>query len=339
MLATTKTLQLIGFYFIIGSVSVLVHVDLMDQWKRGGRPALRMQHASVIAKSRTSPLEPEALLNSTTQKLPKELPKINSQSKAARTYPGCVALLNNGFPPELSETPWNDVDFRRPSCGKKKCFYNSHTNPNAGYLITQTTSFDNMQKAQNLEEELAQRFGAHVVSLPGEGPQRLNISQSMACLLTLSVRQPGTPDNATELKAWKPSELSAVAFQKRRKAPEPYFLYKTRHLDYDEFREFLTKHVALPNQFLHNLEADLDRAREICTAHPHLLNDFQFLIDAEGHVIHIDVDRNFASSYSSGGDRFSQEKQQERLRVVKAQLPQILKVVRHYASSLRSNSQ
>jgi hypothetical protein len=238
----------------------------------------------------------------------------------------------------LRSPPWNDVDFQRlPKCGVKKCFFESRSDSTVGYLITKTKRLEQMQMAQDFEDEIiAQGFGGQVCSLPdGEGgrPQALNITTSMACLLSFSVRQPGIPDEDTNLSGWDPQDLSAVAFQKRRKAPEPNFLFKAKYRDWeDDFSKFVKDNVPASeyDKFLVTLEADLNRAIAIYTAYPHFLNDFQGLIDPQGHFIHMDVDRMYSTKTDPEKfrEKFSPTKQAERLHDVETQIPLVLDIVR-----------
>mmetsp|Transcript_7031 Transcript_7031/g.14401 ORF Transcript_7031/g.14401 Transcript_7031/m.14401 type:complete len:342 (-) Transcript_7031:287-1312(-) len=246
------------------------------------------------------------------------LPPFNYSSTAASAFPECYDETTTLLPSrqqallsEINQMPWLDMDFGHNTtvCGNNKCYYPSRTNSSVGYLVAGNVSktFHTMTMATVLERDLYETFGAHVLSLPDELPQLVDLSHEMECLLADRARQPARPPdmqqlvfypNLTDDPYYRPTDRPRhVVVHRVNPAPEPYLLLALTLVKLNTFMtsfpSFVQNHVSNKTAFRINFLRQLEDLRPLVEARPELYPDFQGLVDYNGNFYHMDVDRAF----------------------------------------------
>ena len=145
------------------------------------------------------------------------------------TSPPSLALLAPTIPVSLldSGTLWNDLDLNGSnnkstshiSCGGKKCFYPSLSDPTKGYLIADAAHLTRMQQGVDWAYTLQQEFGfANVKHLFDGYPTLVAVNHSMVQQLVRLVDRPvsqvfaGDEDNNTDAAASVTSAFQHISF-------------------------------------------------------------------------------------------------------------------------------
>jgi hypothetical protein len=254
-------------------------------------------------------LDPTATTSSSSMLLPpQQIPVIDPASNAGQLFPEC---LSSNWTKEVDLPHWADLDFTKYSiCGKQKCFFQSRSDPDIGYLVSDEDKWSNMVRAAALEDQMSQKYGVWVAKLPHHEPQRYTVSQDMWCLLLFLVRPDDLrPDNPAKSKfRYRDSVVKPVIVQRVRKAPEPYVVLGSWSRRY-EFTDFL--HTVVPpanlEEFIVNMEADVNVMRKMLEEYPELYQDVQVMVDTRGRFFHFDTDRAFQEGHriSRGEEKFA----------------------------------
>jgi hypothetical protein len=192
----------------------------------------------------------------------------------------------------------------RVPCGKEKCFFESKTRKEQGYLIARSSrTSDGSEKYNRLVEgwklatRLQQKYKIKhfLVSFPEIVP----VSDHLAALLNqnlwfetqdLPVEKVGNKKNKVRF----PSNSQAYV-QKVQVAPMPNLLLACAHSNRPHFERHLDQFLlnVHPNNFLMTFSKNLNATRELLQKEPCLMKDFQVLMDEEGEIYHLDFDRCF----------------------------------------------
>jgi hypothetical protein len=179
------------------------------------------------------------------------------------------------------------------TCGTQKCLFQLKSNPRIGYLVTQRTHAESLQKTWTFGNYLAAQFG--IEQLNKQAPRQMKISKQFASYLNsnltfhtnLKGRKIGLGYNAKK----------AMIVQKVKVVPKPYIIVTCR---FDKFvktwnamdKNFFAS-VTDAESFIKNLVQSMNMAKELISKERCLLYDFQALLDNEGHLFHYDLDRCF----------------------------------------------
>ena len=219
---------------------------------------------------------------------------------------------------------WSNIDTTEMgACGMRKCFFRSskksvpaaEAQQDEGYLVAKQCSkdakhdyLDRMMRTWEVTKQLEQEDNLRHFLL--EPPQKVGTPpQKDLALLNSIARTPGNKDENEQYYGNETSPMNLV-IQKVKEAPSPaliprcYFTPKGRggrfFFDHNSgsMKEF---HHLVQNktQFLLTLQGELQQLVDVLIKEPRLYNDFQFLIDSEARIHHIDLDRIEQSGYTA----------------------------------------
>ena len=218
------------------------------------------------------------------------------------------------------EFDWNDIDLtQRGSCGMTKCFFASARGGGGGkegYLIqhskrNQTKTYEKWQRIWERAEELTSSHNGTRHFLLG--PPLMPVDPPLEVLKKLNaiVFGPGRTNNHYFGKTKRYSAKSNVGFivQRVKMAPTPslisrcYFFGGKKKKEGEEGRfkfddlsastEKFRLAVSDENAFMSTFETELRQTIKLLAdkRYSGLWKDFQFLLDTQGRIFHIDLDR------------------------------------------------
>lgn len=251
---------------------------------------------------------------------------------------GIVSILTSGTsaPEEVLSVPttnnaslsnsafdWSNIDTTAAACGMRKCFFRSSkkTAPDVraqqdeGYLVAKQCTkdakydyLDRMMRTWKVTKRLEREESLRHFLL--EPPQKVGTPpREYLALLNSVARTPGSKDENEQYYGNETSPMNLVV-QKVKEAPSPaliprcYFTPKGRggrfFFDHNSgsMKEFGNL-VENKTHFMLTLQEELRSLVDALIKEPRLYNDFQFLIDSEARVHHIDLDRIEQSGYTA----------------------------------------
>ena len=224
---------------------------------------------------------------------------------------------------------WSNIDTTEMgACGMRKCFFRASTKRAAtgttvqqqdeGYLVAKQCTkdakydyLDRMMRTWEVTKRLEREDNLRHFLL--EPPQKVGTPpQKDLALLNSIARTPGSKDENEQYYGNETSPMNLV-IQKVKEAPSPaliprcYFTPKGRggrfFFDHNSARGGSMKEfdnlVQNKTKFMLTLQEELRNLVDVLIKEPRLYNDFQFLIDSEARVHHIDLDRIEQSGYTA----------------------------------------
>lgn len=219
---------------------------------------------------------------------------------------------------------WSDVDTNHPAlCGYQKCFFQSRTttrqtvNATAGreplveegYLVANTCKgegvedyFEAIQRTWNAIQQLEKEPNITFRHFYLEPPYKLHLPSKDVVDRLNSVtlhNKNTTHKHFGENTTYNSCNSTHVVVQKVRAAPRVHIVPKCHfmgnknvllylpNVNKTEFRSAVTEKWP----FLRAFKEELRRLSKVMEKEPRLWRDFQFLIDTDARIYHIDVDR------------------------------------------------
>lgn len=244
---------------------------------------------------------------------------IPEETSPAQTSNSNATRSNSAF-------DWSNIDTTEMgSCGMRKCFFRASTKKAAtgttaqqqdeGYLVAKQCIkdakydyLDRMVRTWEVTKRLEREDNLRHFLL--EPPQKVGTPpQKDLALLNSIARTPGNKDESEQYYGNETSPMNLV-IQKVKEAPSPaliprcYFTPKGRggrfFFDHNSgsMKEF-DNLVQNKTKFMLTLQEELRHLVDVLIKEPRLYNDFQFLIDSEARVHHIDLDRIEQSGYTA----------------------------------------
>ena len=196
------------------------------------------------------------------------------------------------------------------ACGYWKCYYPSRSRPGFGYLIGQRRdlkrkhaefTLGHLQQGYDLADKLHTKYGIrHFLESP---PVSLNCTRELADGLNLAVNAVKNPSNDFNpqylFRETNPSRVKRdkLLVQVVQQAPRPYIIITLGRVSRiglfePRMERFLSEQVVGGwNVFWNHFQDDWNHTAVALKNEPQLYQDFQFLLDASGHIWHIDLDR------------------------------------------------
>ena len=241
---------------------------------------------------------------------------------AAQTSESNATLLNSG--PAFD---WSNIDTTKMgACGMRKCFFRATSTKKAatgtttqqqgeGYLVAKQCAkdakydyLDRMMRTWEVTKRLESEDNLRHFLL--EPPQKVGTPpQKDLTLLNSIARAPGSKDENEQYYGNETSPMNLV-IQKVKEAPSPALIPRCYFTPKGKGGRFFFDHnsgsmkefhhlVQNKTQFLLTLQEELRQLVDVLIKEPRLYNDFQFLIDSEARVHHIDLDRIEQSGYTA----------------------------------------
>lgn len=237
----------------------------------------------------------------------------------AQTSNGNFTLLNLAF-------DWSNIDTTEMgACGMRKCFFRASTKKAAtgttaqqkgeGYLVAKQCAkdarydyLDRMMRTWEVTKRLERENNLRHFLL--EPPQKVGTPpQKDLALLNSIARTPGSKDENEQYYGNITSPMNLV-IQKVKEAPSPALIPRCYFTPTGKGGRFFFDHnsgsmkefhhlVQNKTHFLLTLRGELQNLGDALIKEPRLYNDFQFLIDSEARVHHIDLDRIEQSGYTA----------------------------------------
>jgi len=188
---------------------------------------------------------------------------------------------------DISSFWWKDIDYDLPwQCGRIKCFFFSTKDPTNGYLVADQRrplqSKQTYQYAQKLESEYGIR---HFYSGP---PFETTIPEYFAERMAAAANDNHNGENRFD-------RATSVVVQPSRSAPEYSTLFKCRG---GRFYQSLDHVINYGREgYEERLLEELATTFGVVESNPGLVFDFQFMIDLDGRIYHLDLDRVFGHPY------------------------------------------
>jgi hypothetical protein len=226
---------------------------------------------------------------------------IRSKEKSLETFVVQDDLFNNNSKPYNEETFELD-NLGQIRCGGKKCFVRLKSNQQVGYLIAHEGAgfrahiYKEFNRTWTLAKRLKQDYNVSTLLL--EPPLQV-LDKDIHFLHLLNARLATVRED--EEKAIRISTKQALIVQKVQVAPEPNMFWqmwwaKAHSQDLKVYMHFLNFSVTGDKgNFSRNLLGNLSVTRQILQDKKYscLNTDFQFIIDYEGGIHYIDLDRCF----------------------------------------------
>jgi hypothetical protein len=225
---------------------------------------------------------------------------------------------------------WNNIDTtEKGACGMRKCFFRSskksapaastastaELQQREGYLVAKQCTkdakydyLDRMMRTWDVTKRLERedRFRHFLL----EPPQKVGTppKQNLAALNSIA-KTPGSKDENEQYYGNETSPMNLVV-QRVKEAPSPALIPRCYFTPRGRGGRFFFDHnsgsmkefdnlVANKTQFLHTLQEELLHLFDVLVKEPRLYNDFQFLVDSEARIHHIDLDRIEQSGYTA----------------------------------------
>lgn len=247
------------------------------------------------------------------------------------TLPSLHSTSNASFPALLPSSKWlQDIDMEQDApCGVFKCMFRSKRSSQLGYLVAQTTrnsknghgskKFQALQMGSDMATKLQANYGLrHMFLAP---PEKLDCPQSTDCIQALNKRTTSSihrPGNS--FKTFLPIESgkpwTKLLVQPVQVADGPILQFGCNEKKLEDTKYSLQTYinnvaVGDPDAFEGRLRKDVNSTIRALLAEPCLLVDFQVLLDGQGRLIHLDLDRCFESgkkipvaSFKKGKEKF-----------------------------------
>jgi len=172
---------------------------------------------------------------------------------------------------------WNDIDYyQRGMCGKKKCFFVSLRDPSKGYLIGHT-NLDKTMQAYRYASELESKYGARQFSTdpPFEETAPAYFQQHL---------------HGEYTSFYKNAESLALVIQPTRTAPEGSVVFRCYNPRVSIGRlNYILR--CMDQESKQGLMGELENTIRVVENQPELITDFHLIIDRQGLVWHLDLDR------------------------------------------------
>lgn len=234
-----------------------------------------------------------------------------------------VGVKTDSDPPpkfDISSFLEKDVDSSKGViCGNYKCFYQSKSNPLAGYLIMRETKTQYTQESRmnmlkggwSFAQKLQARYDIpHFLSSP---PINMTVSQHLSYTLNQNLKsQETTKYNYTGKVIFR--EGKTVAIQPCILAPKPHLIIGGVEGKLVEFEQHVDKFLSLvidKAAFSRHFSRDMGKMMKAIEHEPCLAYDFQAMVDLDGHLHNIDLDRCFDRFNASNKVSTSTKKVQE----------------------------
>lgn len=204
----------------------------------------------------------------------------------------------------------------RVPCGAYKCFYRSRSNETLGYLIMReklhefTTSDAMVMVASgwNLANELKRQYEVDHFLL--EPPFNITVTRRLATDLNDHLWSEEQVRYNYTNRILYPTGSTAIV-QKCRVAPDPFLLIASgegKLVEFEQRVEGFLEYVLDRATFVENFQAGMDTIKTMLETEPCLMYDFQTMLDMDGHIYNLDVDRCFDRHNVSRKVIVSQEK-------------------------------
>jgi hypothetical protein len=181
-------------------------------------------------------------------------------------------------------------------CGKNKCMFRVHGRPGVGYLVTQKVALPILQETWEFGERLVAGYGIRHLS---EEPREVyNITAQFASMLSanLTLHQNLRGD---KFAMTFPSDAPLIV-QKVAIVPQPSLLVACRFnkftrtmQDLDTFLVSLHTSTTDRKVFIRNLDKSIEVTKKMMREARCLIIDFHAILDIQGNLNHIDLDRCF----------------------------------------------
>jgi len=202
----------------------------------------------------------------------------------------------------------DDLQVAGTTCGNWKCYYKSSSHPGFGYVIGSNSRgrgswnltkalTEAYQLAQKLQDSFGLRhfFQSPPITFPCSQTLKDGLNNRQVQLFLKKYGHTGKKPFGIAAVKNKPCQ---VVVQVVREAPEPNILVQGYYDDFDTFANevrlvdpFLKNHVANVSKFLEQFRNDWNRTVLAYQTFPKLYRDFQFLLDSEGFIWQLDLDR------------------------------------------------
>ena len=199
-------------------------------------------------------------------------------------------------------------DISTVKCGNLKCFItfessNEKTN-NVGYIVAQDNRTElgegfesKLDEAWAIASNIHHRYNLSTLLL---GPSE-TISKDAQFVETLNDKLVHHSSPTRKIQGFNPN--TPLIVQKSLVMPDPHYFWhyqvsvvtkKLLNMD-SVYTNFIQTNVKDIDHFIETLQKDVNATKDMLmdNDYPCLLNDFQLVIDFQGHIHHIDLDRCF----------------------------------------------
>lgn len=212
------------------------------------------------------------------------------------------ANATSSFPNTTEFLPENIKESRRP-CGASKCLFENKYDDSIGWLVTKFSlpkrkrrtgkkSWREVHlKAWNYAMQLQQKYGAKHLYL--EPPHNMTVSTQLNKILNHNLYSAN--GHKVNLKG-RFREGSTVLVQKVAVAPKPSLFWGSWRVKLAPFKRKLPDLIAAiddKDAFYANFQKGLEKLKDLVGKEPLLSNDFQAILDVQGNLHHIDLERIF----------------------------------------------
>jgi hypothetical protein len=179
-----------------------------------------------------------------------------------------------------------------------KCFFYINNDPTIGYLIPHDAGvrrehrLERMKEAYDLARHLQSKY--QIKHLLLEPPVKL-MSPPPLCIQ----EQLSNSSNFEQVQTpiiIQFNNFSNFGYQKNLVMPDPSIILKPWTFKYEGkevWYEFVQNNVVNGTQFMKQFKLDAQRSVEILKKFPRLVYDYQVLVDKDGNLYHLDLDRAF----------------------------------------------
>lgn len=188
---------------------------------------------------------------------------------------------------DISSFWWKDIDYDLPwQCGRIKCFFFSTKDPTNGYLVAdqrhEHQSKQTYQYAQKLESEYGIR---HFFSGP---PFETTIPEYFA-------ERMAAAGNDNQNSNDRFDGATSVVVQPSRSAPEYSIIFKCTKVRLYHTLDHVINYGR--EGYEERLLEELATTFGVVESNPGLVFDFQVMIDLDGRIYHLDLDRVYSWTY------------------------------------------
>ena len=293
-----KLLRAVGILLLLWTGTLVLHGSLLRQHRR------ELSHAQA-------PLLPTTALEERLRifLLTKDVQSTYSlHTKNTITTPD--ALIT-----ELQQPVWCDLDWSRGgTCGHAKCFFPSTSNATVGYLVGWASLYPQMLQSSRHMHQLMDILGTeYVLEWSGAVPELVDVSAALARRLEQASRQPHPRQTAV----FNATTTRQVVVHRVRRLTQPTILIgvsqgKRRHFldtwpDWIQQQQHANASSSTIAAARHRFSQALIKVQQAFEVFPRLVYDFQGLVDVDGNLYHMDLDRLWEPNVPDEEVEFYQE--------------------------------
>lgn len=180
---------------------------------------------------------------------------------------------------DVSSFWWKDIDYNLPwQCGRYKCYFQSMSNSGKGFLVFRRQSPQGRQATATYRYAKKLEAEHNITQFFSSPPFETTIPDYFAGQIARNDEFHNRFDGA-----------DSVVVQPSRSAPQHTILFKcTRQRKYHVL-SYLRKHAH--EGYKERLLEELAQTIPLVKSNPGLVFDFQFMIDLDGRIYHLDLDR------------------------------------------------